>query len=74
MGRRRESLVEEEAQAFAYSPGGSRAREGYVSSVSAHTYPLQRRQGIMYLPNTFWTWTFTLVTLIQGLAVIGLEA
>jgi hypothetical protein len=28
----------------------------------------------MYLPNSLWTWVFTLITFIQGVAVVGLEA
>ncbi|KAJ6080353.1 hypothetical protein N7467_010106 [Penicillium canescens] len=47
--------------------GGFRAREGYANVAPAS------KPGGMYMPNTHWTWSFAIVTLIQTLVTLGLE-
>jgi hypothetical protein len=56
-------------RAFPNPPAGYHEREGHVNRT-----PSLRRSTKMYLPNSLWTWVFTLITLIQGVAVVGLEA
>jgi hypothetical protein len=46
---------------------GFRGREGYVNVT-----PKQKSR-IMYIPNTQWTWSFAIVTLVQTLVTLSLE-
>ncbi|KAJ5543489.1 hypothetical protein N7535_005913, partial [Penicillium sp. DV-2018c] len=53
--------------AFRRRTGGFRAREGYSNvAPAAHT-------SRMYVPNTHWTWSFAIVTLVQTVVTLGLE-
>ncbi|KAJ5788656.1 hypothetical protein N7457_003646, partial [Penicillium paradoxum] len=53
--------------AFRRGPGGFRAREGYSNvAPPGHT-------SRMYLPNTHWTWSFAIITLVQTIVTLGLE-
>lgn len=54
--------------AFRRGPGGFRAREGY-SNVTAPTNTTR----MCYLPNTHWTWSFAIVTLVQTVVTLSLE-
>ncbi|KAJ5821498.1 uncharacterized protein N7525_010782, partial [Penicillium rubens] len=53
--------------AFRRGPGGFRAREGYSNVTPATHNPR------MYLPNTHWTWSFAIITLVQTVVTLGLE-
>lgn len=46
---------------------GFRAREGYVTPTPK---PARRK---MYIPNSLWTWSFSIVTLIQTIITLALE-
>ncbi|KAJ6129908.1 hypothetical protein N7512_002688 [Penicillium capsulatum] len=48
-------------------PGGFRAREGYVPD-APNTSPRK-----CYIPNTQWTWSFAIVTLVQTIVTLALE-
>lgn len=52
---------------FRPDPRGFRAREGYAN-IAPPKAPSR-----MYIPNTTWTWAFTIVTLVQTLVTLGLE-
>jgi hypothetical protein len=54
--------------AFRRATGGFRAREGYANAPPVTHTPR------MYLPNTTWTWSFAIVTLIQTLVTLALES
>lgn len=54
--------------AFRRATGGFRAREGYANLTPPARSPR------MYLPNTTWTWSFAIVTLIQTIVTLGLES
>ncbi|KAJ5170197.1 uncharacterized protein N7500_002980, partial [Penicillium coprophilum] len=54
--------------AFRRPGGGFRAREGYANVTPATHTPR------MYLPNTHWTWSFAIVTLVQTIVTLGLES
>jgi hypothetical protein len=47
--------------------GGFHHREGY-STVS------KQKNSTMYLPNTFWSWSFLIVTLVQAAIILGFES
>lgn len=53
--------------AFRRGQGGFRAREGY-SNVTPVTHSPR-----MYLPNTYWTWSFAIVTFVQTIVTLSLE-
>lgn len=46
---------------------GFRAREGYVAPTPK---PARRK---MYIPNSMWTWSFSIVTLVQTIITLALE-
>lgn len=50
----------------AFRPG-FRGREGYTNVTPKKKTPR------MYMPNTHWTWSFAIVTLVQALVTLGLE-
>lgn len=48
--------------------GGFREREGYVTP--APRQPARRK---MFVPNSLWTWSFSIVTLVQTIITLALE-
>lgn len=50
------------------SVAGFRTREGYVS-----VPPSNSRHKMLYIPNTRWTWSFILATLVQTIVTLALE-
>ena len=52
---------------FRQGPGGFRAREGYTSVAPVTS------SGKMYIPNTQWTWSFSIVTFVQTVVTLALE-
>lgn len=47
--------------------GGFRGREGYTNVTP------KKKTHMMYMPNTLWTWSFAIVTLVQTVVTLGLE-
>lgn len=56
-----------------HPPGGYHDRQGLTTS---HTVNLGKSQSkrAMYMPTTFWTWSFFLLALLQAIICLGLEA
>ncbi|KAI9706159.1 MAG: hypothetical protein M1820_004920 [Bogoriella megaspora] len=50
--------------------GGWHHQEGFPTASSSNT---KRRSGLMYRPNSLWTWSFTGVTTLQAIIVLALE-
>lgn len=47
--------------------GGFRGREGYTNVTP------KKKTHMMYMPNTQWTWSFAIITLVQTVVTLGLE-
>ena len=52
---------------FRHDTAGFREREGYVDA------PQRTKRRRIYVPNSLWTWSFVIVTLIQTIITLALE-
>jgi hypothetical protein len=55
---------------FTAPPGGYHAREGFPTTLP----PPVRRAPRMYIPNTKWTWSFTVIAVVQAVVALSLES
>lgn len=55
---------------FTAPPGGYHEREGFPTTLP----PPVRRAPRMYIPNTKWTWTFTVIAVVQAVVALSLES
>jgi hypothetical protein len=49
--------------------GGFREREGYAPGSKSNSRPSK-----MYRPNSLWTWSFVIITVVQAAVVLALES